>query len=244
MKTPSRILISLAIICAFFGVILLTDIFSEVLGTRSSRSDGNGFEYFLLVMAFLFLLAGLIVHAFSKAAANADKTPAQKPDDADEQFIDPGTPLCPHCLAPTEMVQETCDMCGTVLTSQAGIDPVQQFRTMGRTLGDAAANPKSRIVLIGMWCVFAIPVVMMIFAMVQSSNPTGYVRILNDDGDIVWIEASPPPMTPRRILQFAFFSGILLLYTAIVIKTTRNYFRKKGASEPAAPGDEDIDEDV
>jgi len=244
IKMPSRILISLAIIFAFFGVILLTDMFAEVLGPRSSRSDGSGPEIFLLVMAFLFLLVGVITHALSKAFANADKPSDQKPDDADEHAEDMGTPLCPHCLAPTEMVQVSCDACGAPLTSQAGIDPVMQFRRMGGTLGQAAANPKNKIVLIGMWFIFAIPVVMAIFAMVQIASQTGHGHMVNVDGEIVRMEASPEPMTPRDILQIAFISGILLLYIAIVIKTTRNYFRKKSASDQAVPDDETIDQDV
>ncbi|MCP4377120.1 MAG: hypothetical protein GY794_13195 [bacterium] len=213
MQTAGRILIALGVFLGGYGVMV-------------ADTDVG-----LLFGAICVLLLGLGVTAFSKTSGAApDDPPDDSPGDVDdscEQTDAPPTPLCPGCMAPVERLQDSCDICGTPLTYQAGIDPVQQIRLVGATLGTAAANPKGKIVLIGMWCIFVIPVVLMIFAMVQSSNPTGHVHMVNDDGDIVWGKATPPPMTPRRILQFAFLSGIMLLYVAIVIKTTRNYFRKK-----------------
>ena len=235
MRTSSRIFISLGVAAGVFGAMAL---WTE-WGQRNFSPDADSMGIFWLVMAGCFVVLGGLVQAFSKPGG----APAEPADDEPkkEEVDDPGIPLCPSCLAPAKPLQHFCSECGSPLTSHAEIEPIGQIRSIGHMVSNAASGPPRRIVLIGMWCIFAIPVVLMIFAMVQSAPQSAAGPMVDDDGHVVWSETSPAPLTLQRILKIAFVSGILLLYVAILIKTTRNYFRKKKAADQPAPDAENID---
>lgn len=237
MQTATKVLISLGVFLAVFASLVL---WTE-WGQRSFRPDADYTGCFWLSVAACCLVLGGGLHKFlGTAKMSSGGLEPEARNDVEEHAEDMGTPLCPHCLAPTEMVQASCDICGTPLTSQAGIDPVQQFRTMGATLGQAAASPKGKIVLIGMWVFFIVPIVNCIIVLTLMLNRTPKFSA-GREGTIVH---APETWTPADLLQVTLVVGFLLLYTAILIKTTRSYFRKVKAVEQATPDAEDIVKDI
>ncbi|MCP4378659.1 MAG: hypothetical protein GY794_21095, partial [bacterium] len=143
MQTAGRILIALGVFFGMYGVMVAYTEWGEMNHGPDNVSTGVT----LLCVSICVLLLGLGVTAFSKArASRPNKAPDNPPDDSPgdvddscEQTDDPPIPLCPGCMAPVERLQDSCDICGTPLTYQAGIDPVQQIRLVGATLGTAAA---------------------------------------------------------------------------------------------------------
>lgn len=62
--------------------------------------------------------------------------------------------LCPQCLEPNPEDRHFCRRCATPLTSYAAIDPLGSIYAAADTYRKAIANPRSPIVLIGMWLLF------------------------------------------------------------------------------------------
>jgi hypothetical protein len=211
MQTASKILISLGVM---FGLFAARAIWME-WGQREFNPDADAAGYALLFLAVCFMLLGVVVRALSKTGASPDE-----PSDDVAEDVDPGTPICPSCLAPVERLQDFCIECGSPLTSHAEIDPIGRIHSMGYTFAKATSGSASRVVLIGIWCIFAVPVVFLFFA--------------------IGVFGLPDEQGLSLILRMVLLLGIVSLYIAIVIKTTRNYYRKKRELDSAPPYDENI----
>lgn len=232
MRMSARILISLGVASGLFGALVL---WTE-WGQRSFRPDADSTGAFAIFIAVCCMILGFVVNAFSKIAA----TPT---DDDVEEADDPGMPLCPSCLAPTEALQHFCAECGSPLTSHAEIDPIGRIYSMGDTFRKAAASPQRRIVLIGMWCIFALPLVWCVWLIVLLLDPPAGVSVQGEISAAEWNELMrrPAPWTLTRVFQLLMLIGITVLYAAIVIKTTLNYFHKKETPDHAAKDAEGLD---
>ena len=223
MRTSVRTFISFGVATGVFGSLVL---WTE-WGQRTFHPDADSMGIFWLVMAGGFVVLGGLVQAFSKPGG---APPAPADDEPEKEEVDdPGTPLCPSCLAPAERLQHFCAECGSPLTSHAEIDPLGRIYSMGDTFRKAAASPRRRIVLIGMWCIFALPLVFVVIGLVSVLDQRSDVCMPGEGGLMDWNEMTrpPAPWTLSRIFQLSLLMGVALLYGAIVIKTTRNYFRKK-----------------
>ncbi|MBL7220340.1 MAG: hypothetical protein ISS69_09520 [Phycisphaerae bacterium] len=222
MRTSARILISLAVVIVVLGALNLWTEWGQK--DFSVDADAVGAWAFLAVSC---LVVGVVLNALSKAGEPPVEVAAETP--YDDETGGPGTPLCPSCLAPAEPRQHFCSECGAPLTSHAEIDPLGRIYSMGDTFRKAAASPRRRIVLIGMWCIFAIPMILFVFVLEAVVFQTVDGRVVNDDGLVVWNETRRclAPLTLGRVLYITSILGIALLYGAIVIKTTRNFFRKQ-----------------
>ena len=229
MRTSARILISLAVVIVVLGALNLWTEWGQK--DFSVDADAVGAWAFLAVSC---LVVGVVLNALSKAgeppAEAADETPG------DDEADGPGTPLCPSCLAPTERLQDFCDECGSPVSSHAEIEPVGQMRSIGCMVSKAATGPPRRIVMIGMWCIFALSLGLCIWGIVLVLNQQADLSMQGETGSVElvewneWIhrpEPAPAPWTLTRILGLSMLIGFLALYAAILTKTTRNYFRKK-----------------
>ena len=210
MRTSARILISLAVVIVVLGALNLWTEWGQK--DFSVDADAVGAWAFLAVSC---LVVGVVLNALSKAGEPPVEVAAETP--YDDETGGPGTPLCPSCLAPAEPRQHFCSECGAPLTSHAEIDPLGRIYSMGDTFRKAAASPRRRIVLIGMWCIFALPLVFVVMALVSELSKLG---------------GRGQGWTLPRVLQLSLLIGVTLLYSAIVIKTTWNFFRKQ--EEPDA----------
>jgi len=226
MRTSSRILISLAVAIVVFGALSL---WTE-WGQKDFSVDADAIGAFAF-LAVICLVVGVVLNALSKAGEPpveaADETPG------DDEADGPGTPLCPSCLAPAKLLQHFCSECGSPMTSHAAIDPLGQVYSMGDTFRKAATGPRRLAVLIGMWCIFGPLLIGCIITLTVALNRPPEFSIIEEGSELVdWGEAPPAPArwTPASILKVVVVIGFLVLNAAILIKTTRNYFRKRQAS--------------
>jgi len=209
MKTLIQVFAALGLTIAVYWMVVFGG--REMFGV-----DYETVAFFAALGTFVFSFFGLVVNA------SVASDPESREDDGVE-VEDPGTPLCMTCLAPAEKLQHFCDQCGSPLTSHAAIDPVGQVRSVGSMVSKATSAPPRRIVLIGIWLIFGVPVVLMAFLFGTLGPPDSYGLL-------------------DFVLRIVLLLGVLGLYIAILVKTTRNYFRRKNEAEHAPRGDEIIDE--
>lgn len=63
--------------------------------------------------------------------------------------------ICPKCLLSNSPSAAFCAECGAPIGMVASIDPIQHIHAEGFAYRSAVDGPPSRIVLIGMWLLFA-----------------------------------------------------------------------------------------
>src|SRR5687767_10737420 len=63
--------------------------------------------------------------------------------------------VCPKCLLANPPRQAFCMDCGAPIGKVANVDPIQQIYAEGFAYRAAVDGPPSRIVLAGMWLIFA-----------------------------------------------------------------------------------------
>ena len=220
MRTSARILISLGLAAGVFGALVL---WTE-WGQRNFRPDADLTGAFWLFISACCLVLGGLVQVFSKAGEPpveaSDETPGDDEDD------DPGTPLCPSCLAPTEPLQHFCAECGSPLTSHAEIDPIGRIYSMGYTFGKAVDSPRRLIVLVGMWCIFGLPMLLVTIISAALIAQQAEYSFPDEGGLLDWGETSgwSASWAMGGVLSVLLLLGFVLLYGAIVVKTTKNYF--------------------
>ncbi|GAG05518.1 unnamed protein product, partial [marine sediment metagenome] len=205
-----------------FGVLGL---FTE-WGQRQFAGAGGTVPGYALLAGLVLLFGGGIVNMLG-AAARKREAPVQRTGLPARRNVDEGRPLCPDCLAVNEPLAHFCRECGTPMTSHAEIDPLGQIYAIGDTCWKATRRPSSPIVLVGMWLIFATPLVVLLIALLM---------VMTSD--------KIPGFTPQPlfggILKMLAILGICGIYIAILIKTTKNYLRHRnpqanGAGEPDGP---------
>jgi len=220
MRTSVRTFISFGVATGVFGSLVLWTEWGQI----TFHPDADSMGIFWLVMAGFFVVLGVLAKAFSKTGEPpveaADETPGDEETDA------PGTPLCPSCLAPTELLQHFCAECGSPLTSHAEIDPLGRIYSMGYTFGKAVDRPRRLIVLIGMWCIFALPILLITIVLVALIAQRPEYSLPDDGGLLDWGGTSGWSVSwaVGGVFSVLFLLGFVLLYGAIVVKTTKNYF--------------------
>ena len=112
--------------------------------------------------------------------------------------------LCPHCLAANDPKAHFCYKCGTPMSSYATIDPIGSIWATGDTYRKATSRPTRPIILVGMWLIFGVPVLCYVFLV-------AVWKVLRPLEGFIW---------------FGVLVGVIVLYVAILLKTTKNYFRQ------------------
>ncbi|MBN1437544.1 MAG: zinc ribbon domain-containing protein [Sedimentisphaerales bacterium] len=125
---------------------------------------------------------------------------------------DQGRIICYNCLAENHPHADFCEHCGTPLSSLSTIDPIKRIAATGDTWRKAASSPSKRIVLIGMWLIFAPPLlffVLSLFAFVSEGDRSD---------------------NPGALLKTLVGMVVVCLYGLILVKVTQNYIRRKRAA--------------
>jgi hypothetical protein len=109
--------------------------------------------------------------------------------------------LCTACLFPNEPTAHFCTKCGAPISSYVAIAPFESAFAQGYVFRQAAERPGSLVVFVGIWLIFG-SLALTGLALVTFSRDTGY-------GD------------------FVVGTFMLLISSAIIWKTTRNYVSRK-----------------
>jgi hypothetical protein len=128
-------------------------------------------------------------------------------------------PVCPHCMTPNEPQNHFCVKCATPLTSHATIDPLGRIQAMGDTYRKAANKPANRVVLIGMWLIFGPQIPYLIYS---------FHRLYAGSDRYPWhsIEVNE---TYTNFISVLIAFVLLIIYSAILYKVTKNYYKNKRA---------------
>ncbi len=128
-------------------------------------------------------------------------------------------PLCPNCLAVNDPKTYFCYKCGTPMSSHATIDPIASIWARGDTWRKAASRPTRPITLVGMWLLFGVPLLLLLY----------YVFLIGSMEDFVSLES---------FITFGVLAAIIVLYGSILLKTTKNYYQLKKLEKSQPPASE------
>jgi len=120
--------------------------------------------------------------------------------------------LCRICLEPNEPGATFCKDCGAPLSSYAATGPFESIFTEGHVYRQAAQRPEKLIVLLGMWLIFGFVDVVGFFVFALNSGKYEY--------ESAWFR-----------LFGLMIAGIA---SAILWRTTRNFFRLRATAKSAA----------
>ena len=129
--------------------------------------------------------------------------------------------LCPNCLAANDPRDYFCCKCATPMSSHAAIDPIASIWARGDTWRKAASRPTRPITLVGMWLLFGVPLLLLLY----------YVFLMGSMEDFVSLDS---------FIAFGVLTAIIVLYVAILLKTTRNYYRQKKSEKIQPHALEDV----
>jgi len=208
MRTAAQIAMAVGMWSAAFGVLGL---FTE-WGQRQFTGAAGTVPGYALPGGLVLLFGGAILKMLA-GAARKRKAPVQRIGLPARRNLDEGRPLCPNCLAVNEPLAHFCRKCGTPMTSHAEIDPLGRIYAMGDTWWKATRRPSSPIILVGMWLIFGVPVFMLL--------------ILLPDVLFEAYGISIREVTLWRILAMLVILTLIGVYAAVLIKTTKNYLRRR-----------------
>lgn len=145
----------------------------------------------------------------------SDVDPSNTTQPPDER----GEPLCPNCLAPNRVDAHFCSKCYAPLTTHAATDPMGSIFAFGHVVSKAAARPQSPIVVLGMWLIFGSAFLM--------NLPALWVTLLALIHPIYHFPGTSVPNYNFFLQLFLFLLafGAECLFSAILVKVTRNYRR-------------------
>lgn len=118
--------------------------------------------------------------------------------------------ICPSCSRPVGQADDFCPRCGTPLTTFATTDPIQSIRAEGEMVRRSMQKP-TPIVLIGVWLLFAPPLVLLLLMVV--------IGLFHSFDNIFGL---------LFVVPFALFAW---LYWSIVRKVTRRFLAARKESE-------------
>ncbi len=139
---------------------------------------------------------------------NPSQLDPQIPEQDDEKQ------LCVRCLAPNLPNDHFCKNCGAPLSSFASTGPFESVFAEGQVYRQAAEQPRSFIVVLGIWLIFGTAVL-----------AGGFV--------FVWAWGE------QDILDLVLTSGMILFSVVILAKTTRNYFSRSLPTQDSESGMEE-----
>lgn len=212
---PGKFIISCFIAWAILILIIISYIF--ILKTEPPNFVLYAFGIVSLSVAVFF-----VALIFASLASMIEHIKYREPD-VDSRKVSKSCKdiaVCPHCMAPNEPQNHFCLKCATPLTSHATIDPLGQIQSLGDTYRKAANKPANRFVLIGMWLIFG-PLVF--FYLIYF--PHG----LYSGGDSYSCYPAEVNETYTDFLSALMAFGFFVIYSAILYKVTKNYYKNKRA---------------
>ena len=140
-------------------------------------------------------------------------------------------PICPNCLAPNKPQAHFCIKCTTPLTSHAAIDPLARIHSAGDTYRKASKRPANKAVLVGMWLIFGPQIPLLLSALIFSLGDlfTEGRNFFSEEG--IFRRYTYYTLPLGSILTIVLTSGLLILYSAILLKTSKNYSNKRNLEE-------------
>ena len=135
----------------------------------------------------------------------------------------PEEALCPNCLTPNDPRAYFCRKCATPMSSFAVMDPIGSIWARGDTWHKAASRPTRPIILLGMWLMFGPLALFLLWFL---------LFYMFDEG--TGLEA---------VITLGLVISLFVLYSTILLKTTRNYLRLKASQPNEAIDAQDTDAD-
>ena len=189
----------------------------------SHKSESSSFIcvfVVLMVLAFIVFLTMVIRLVIRKQDAPPSKYRLLSGLYLDEQIA------CPHCLTINHPLSYFCITCMTPLTSHAAIDPLYRIYAQGNTYQKAAAKPTNFLVVLGMWLLFGLQIPFMIWGFFASLSEADITQETYYIGHVPPLSATFPELL-IKCLSLISVGAMIFLYTAIIVKVTRNYNRPK-----------------
>ena len=109
---------------------------------------------------------------------------------------------CPSCLKTNNTSAEFCSKCGNPIGNFVNLDPVDQIQSQGHLFSEATNNPRSIIIIVGLWLYFGIAIVGVSLFLFFSNQDLPFMLNL-------------------------FLIGIAVLGGIILHKATKNYLNRK-----------------
>ena len=119
-----------------------------------------------------------------------------------ENTISNNAKSCPSCLTANNTSADFCSECGHPIGNFVNLDPVDQIQSQGYLFREATNNPRSLIIIVGLWLYFGIAIVGVSLFLFFSNQDLPF------------------------FLNF-FLIGIALLGGFILHKATKNYLNRK-----------------
>jgi len=119
-----------------------------------------------------------------------------------DSTISNNTKSCPSCLTANDISADFCSKCGHPIGSFVNLDPLNQVQSQGHLFREATNNPRSSIILIGLWIYFGI-----------TAFGISLVLFYSDE--------------ELPLLANILFIGLGFLSCAILYKATKNYLNKR-----------------
>jgi len=144
---------------------------------------------------------------------NEDKDSPES--EANEQSSEAGV-VCTACLETNPPHIDYCARCGAPLNSLVAFNPFDQTLVEGFAYRRAVDGPPSRIILIGIWLLFAPTILFLPLAF--STRDLG-----NDTSDGVGL-----------LFERVYFAAYFVMAVIILYRTTANYISKRKKHEPGS----------
>ena len=109
---------------------------------------------------------------------------------------------CPSCLTENNTSADFCSECGHPIGNFVNLDPVDQIQSQGHLFMEATNNPRSLIIIVGLWLYFGIAIIGVSLFLFFSNQDLPFMLNL-------------------------FLIGIAILGGLILHKATKNYLNRK-----------------
>ena len=152
---------------------------------------------------------------------------------SDGSLNNAATPLCTHCAAPLDGLENFCSECGCPLTFQAASMPLESVYSQGFVWREGSLKPYKAIIPLGMWVWLGPGLLLMLWE---------FAETLRASRGVAWGPSSLGNAA-AAIWALVLTGGGTLALGTLLFKTTRNYFRLRRAArvEDAAAEQEPSD---
>lgn len=135
---------------------------------------------------------------------------------ASKESLEEGV-VCTACVEVNPPRTDYCFKCGAPLNSLVAFNPFDQTLVEGFAYRRAVEGPPSKIILVGMWLLFA---------------PGLFALLINFRLDLPSISSASDFFA--WLFEHAFLGCYYLISVVILYRTTANYFSKRRVDEPGA----------
>lgn len=135
---------------------------------------------------------------------------AQHQGQGEEQIV------CHNCIAVNHVESDFCRECGTPLSSFATLDPLKHIVATGDTWCKATSGPPKRITVVGMWLIFGPQLLLLLSYIYHHLRCIFWPNTMWTAETFVY----PHEDIPVKILQLVLFTGLAVLYGAILYNDT------------------------